>query len=78
MEIELLNRHEGQSRKYNDSLISTKSTTLPPRPQAYGVEQVRIEMNGGVKSARNYNRKNSPGLKIIKNYLGSDGDRNTN
>lgn len=57
------------SRKYNDPLVSSKTTTLPTRSQAYGVEQVRIEMNGGVKSTRNYNRRNSPGLKIIKKLL---------
>jgi len=57
------------SRKHSDPLVSTKTTTLPTRSQAFGVEQVRIEMNGGVRSGRNYNRRNSPGLKIIKKLL---------
>jgi hypothetical protein len=50
----------------NDPLVSTKKTIAPDRKTAYGIEQVRIEMNGGVQSTRNYNTKNSPGLKIIK------------
>lgn len=54
------------SDKYSDPLVSTKKIDLPSRSKALGVEQIRIEMNGGVSSSKNYNVRNSPGLKIIK------------
>ncbi len=50
--------------------IITLFTELSDRKSAYGIEQVRIEMNGGARNAaRNYNRKNSPGLKILKSIF---------
>jgi hypothetical protein len=50
----------------NDPLVSTKTIIAPNRKTAYGVEQVRIEMNGGIQSAKNYNSRNSPGWRIIR------------
>ncbi len=57
------------AKKYgkSDPLVSTKKIIAPDRKTAYGIEHVRIEMNGRAGNiSKNYNKRNSPGLKILK------------
>jgi len=57
-----------QNQNPNWSLYDSKFTTTANRANGYKLEQILIDQNGGPRSARNFNKINSPGKKLIRAF----------
>jgi DNA-binding protein H-NS len=55
------------AKKYNDPLKSQDFTPAKSTKDGYIQEHNRIQTNGGVKSNKNYNQRESPGKKLSGN-----------